>query len=38
MNSDSVPLYLGIPLALLCLAVVAVVVALGWAMWKDRQR
>ena len=33
--SDQVPLYLGIPLAMLCIAAVFAVTVFAVAMWKD---
>lgn len=35
--NDQIPLYIGIPLALLCLSVVAIVVVFAIAIWKDRK-
>ena len=37
MSSDQIPLYIGIPLALMCLAVVALVIGLGVALFLDRK-
>src|SRR5271168_5182015 len=36
MTQDGVPLYLGIPLVMLCIAVTAVAVVLGITIWRDR--
>ena len=35
--TEQIPLYLGIPLALLCVVVAAAAVVLGIAMWRDRK-
>lgn len=35
MHDEQIPLYIGVPLALLCLSVFAIVVLIGIAIWKD---
>lgn len=34
--SDQIPLYLGIPLAMLCVSMFAAVLLIGIAIWRDR--
>jgi len=36
VNSDSVPLYLGIPLVILCISASVFVVAIAFDIWRKR--
>ena len=36
MSSDGVPLYLGIPLVILCLAASVFVIAIAFDIWRHR--